>query len=295
MRPKNHDLDTILFPAIDLVDFKKYRGDTEMGFYVRKNENSLRIFTSRGCKFECNFCARHIVFGRKVRYRSIDNVMEEIIENSSKLNAKKLIFMDDTFTENPERVSIICEELIKMNKEYIWSCFSRVDLTEELLKLMYRAGCRLIGYGVETGSQKVLNMAKKNIRVEDITRCFHLTRKLGIKTKAFIMVGLPGEDEIEFEKSLRIVKTLKADYVVVSVFTPLPGSDVYNSLYKSDVDYNVRSFFVTTDPVLLKRQTKFMNHYYFRFGYFKDNLSRFSLPELTYFFDLVKSFLLVRF
>ena len=295
IRPKQENLDVIPFPAVDLINPKKYRGDTEMGFYVGKSENSMRIFSTRGCKFECNFCARHIVFGRRVRYRSIDNVMAEIIENSAKLNAKKLIFMDDTFTENPERVSKICEELIKLDKDYIWSCFSRVDLTEDLVKLMHRAGCRLIGYGVETCSQKVLDMAKKNIEVEDIIRCFHLTRKLGIKTKAFIMVGLPGEDEIEFEKSLRIVKTLKADYVVVSVFTPLPGSEVFNSLYKSDIDYNVRSFFVTTDPVLLKRQTKFMNQYYFRYGYFKDNLIRFTLPELTYFFDLVKSFLLVRF
>ncbi|MBU1627471.1 hypothetical protein KKB18_08905, partial [bacterium] len=102
-------------------------------------------------------------------------------------------------------------------------------------------------------------------------------------------------DEIEYEKSLCLVKTLKADYVVVSIFTPLPGSEVYNSLYKSDVDYNVRSFFVTSDPILYKRQTKFMNQYYLRFGYFKDNLIHFSLSELTYFFDLVKSFLLVRY
>jgi anaerobic magnesium-protoporphyrin IX monomethyl ester cyclase len=295
MRPKIEDLDTIPFPSLDLIDIKKYRGDTEMGFHVRSNENSLRIFSTRGCKYECFFCARHVVFGRKVRYRSVENVIEQIKEQSAILNTKKIIFMDDTLTENPERVAKICEEIIKLNQNYIWSCFARVDLSEDLLKLMYRAGCRLIGYGVESCSQKVLDTAKKSITVDDIVRCFHLARKVGMKTKAFIMIGLPGEDEIEFEKSLKITKTLKADYIVVSVFTPLPGSEVYKKYYNTEVDYNVKSFFVTTDPVLFRRQTKFMNQYYFRLGYFKDNMIHFSLPELKYFFDLVKSFLLVRF
>jgi anaerobic magnesium-protoporphyrin IX monomethyl ester cyclase len=295
IRPIQDDLDSIPFPDFDLIDSRKYRGDTDMGFHVRDDENSLRIITSRGCRYECTFCARHAIFGRKVRYRSIGNVMEEIIENSTKLNTKKIIFFDDTFTENPDRVVEICEEFIKMDKGYTWSCFARVNLSEELLRIMHRAGCRMIGYGVESGSKKVLDMTKKKIKVEDIKPSFHLTRKIGIRTKAFIMVGLPGEDDIEFEKSLQLVKTLKADYVYIAIFTPLPGSEVFDSIHNSDIDYNKRSIFVPTDPILKKRQARFMNSYYFRFSYIINNLIHFDLHELYYFFGLVKVFLKVRF
>ena len=293
--PRVEDIDTFPFPARHLLDLKKYRGDNEMGFHVKKNENCLRLFTSRGCKYECIFCARHIIFGRIPRYRSLENIMGEIEEGINRYGIRKVVFMDDTLTEDEERVMEISEEILRRNMDIRWACFSRVGTRGEILKVMHRSGCRMVGYGVESGSQKVLDGIKKKIEIGEIEDSFKITRKLGIRTKAFFIVGLPGEGEKEFQETLALARRICPDYVVVSIFTPLPGAEAYDRIMQhGDMIKNRRSFFHTADKALHKRQKRFLFHYYLSWPYFRNVILSFNAGEIAYFLSNVKNFLFLR-
>ncbi|MBN1232375.1 MAG: radical SAM protein [Candidatus Coatesbacteria bacterium] len=268
-RPLAEDLDAIPIPDRNLLNIKKYLNDEEFGWPLRKGRQVFRIFSSRGCPFQCTFCASWRTFGRKIRFRSAANLLEEIKLSLEKFDVNHFMFIDDTLTEDRKRLREICEGMKKIGNIY-WSCYSRVGLSLEELTLMKESGCELIGFGVEHGSPKVLKLIKKAITREKVEETFKLVKKAGIPSKAFFMVGLPGEDEEEFKISLDFAKKLNAPFVWISILIPLPGTEIYEN-YQSSSDFlaevNRLSYFHTDNPVISKRHAKFIREYYLRPGY----------------------------
>lgn len=285
------DLDNIPFPAREIADMKRYHGDTEFGFHIHPKERMIRLITSRGCAFNCTFCARHKIFGRKTRKRIAENIVDEMDYVHKKYNASHFTLMDDTFTEDTRHVESFCNELLKRNRKYIWCAYSRVDTNPSILNLMYDAGCRMLEFGVETGSQKVLDSIKKGITVDEIKQGFENAKKAGMKTKAFFMVGLPAEGSTELRESIDLAKLINPHYLWLSIFLPLPGSEIYEGLKNEErIDFSRESFFHTHSKELNKRHRKFMLEFYLRYRYIKQFLKNLTWSEFAYFSNTAVSF-----
>ncbi|MEA2036092.1 MAG: radical SAM protein [Nanoarchaeota archaeon] len=224
------NLDSLPFPARELWDYESYfkTGTTEIG-----------IIATRGCPYNCLYCKPMIdkLFGNKVRKRSAKNVVEEIekidIGYKGLFKGKvKLWFKDDTLT--------LCgvswfrefkKELAERELEIDWGCHTRVDNVDfELLMTMKEAGLSHISFGVESGSQKILNYYRKGTTVEQAVKAFEICRKLGIQTFAYFMVGAPVETREDLEMTYKLIKKIKPDGLDVYTTVPYPGNDLYDLL-----------------------------------------------------------------
>lgn len=216
------NLDTIPFPARHLLSSHLYR------YILSKSDMVTTMFTSRGCPHQCVFCDKS-VFGSKYRMRSADNVVEEIEEVVSKLRSVSIIFYDDLFTANKERVIKICQGILDKGLKVDWKCESRVDKADkEMLSWMKKAGCSMIAYGVESGNQVGWDYLKKNITAEQVRNAFTLTREAGIKTTAYFMLGIPVETYDQEVGTINFAKEIRADYAQFSILSPLPGTKIYD-------------------------------------------------------------------
>jgi anaerobic magnesium-protoporphyrin IX monomethyl ester cyclase len=219
-RQRITDLDSLPMPLWDAV------GD--LGSYlIPFNERmAMPMVTSRGCPGTCNFCYTKKVWGYKWVARSPEKIVEEIMlvrHLDPKLGA--VSFDDDLFACSHDRVGKLCELLIEKRMDLRWTCEMRVDqVDEDLLVLMKKAGCRMVLLGVESGSQRMLDIAMKSVKVEQIKEAFKVVHKVGMESLAFIMVGLPGETEEDFRQTKRLLKTIKADRHELKVYMPYPGT-----------------------------------------------------------------------
>ncbi len=219
------NLDELPYPARELLDNEWYskRGSLIRGLWLR----TATIITSRGCPGQCTYCASKLTFGLKIRRRSVQNVIEEINGLIKKYRIQGLFFCDDTLTTDKKWMSEFCTQMAKLN--LIWACQSRVNTVDkDMLKAMKCAGCVQIEYGCESGSQKVLNILKKNITVEQIKKAFALTKEAGIRSMANFMIGNPEETSEDIETTANLAKELKADYTEFWITTPYPGSELFN-------------------------------------------------------------------
>lgn len=221
------DLDRIPFPARHLVDLSKYTTPSHMDI----GEKSVTLISSRGCPAQCTFCASWIVAGRKFRAHSPDYVVREIEYLQGKYGFKYFIFEDDSFTIDKERVQQICRLLIKRKKKIIWSCFGRVTTVDRsVLKLMKKAGCYLIGYGIESGDKLIRKNIKKGITEEQCRKAFKLSKEAGLKTQGFFMIGNPDETEETIKKTIDFAIQLNPTLAFFSPLVPYPGTEIYNNL-----------------------------------------------------------------
>lgn len=187
------------------------------------------IFCSRGCPYRCNYCNTAAIWGRKVRYHSVPRIIEEMKKIKEQEKTDTIQFFDDTFTLNPKWVAELCNEMLKQELNMKWSCLTRLDrLDEKLLRLMKQAGCTGIAMGVESGSQRVLDFVKKDITLEKIFEGQRIINKVGIPWDAFIMLGMPYETKEDMLATLRIMKQLQCRSIILSIFTPYPGTELYN-------------------------------------------------------------------
>jgi radical SAM superfamily enzyme YgiQ (UPF0313 family) len=288
------DLDAIAFPARHLIDFSKYAGTAELGFFLHKNEKWTPVITSRGCPYLCTFCANWRVMGRNTRDRSPENVVAELKEIKNKYGINAVVFLDDTFTLRPERVKKICELMLQENLDMKWSCQTRVNVSKELLELMKKAGCQLVAFGVESGSNKVLNIVKKGTNIDQVKQAFKISREVGLRRKAYFVVGLPGEEKEDFEMSVRLAKEISPEYLWVSKFAPVPGSEYYekNKENLKDMKWEDYGYFngKNTEEVE-QRHRQLVRSYYLRPTYMVNFLKRFSWVECAYMFKMFKSFM----
>ncbi len=217
------DLDSLPFPALEFLPLRRYRAP-----YFRQSPFTIML-SSRGCPHRCTFCLYPALFGRRVRERSPENICEEIAHNLKAHGVGSVYFLDATFNISSKRVESLCNEIIGRGLLISWICNMRVDgVTPHMLKLMRKAGCSWIFYGVE--DVDLLDSIAKGITYEQTLEAFRMARKAGIATMAFLML-FPGgaNSETAYEqKLLRLLEKLRADAFQCTVAIPFPGTPMYS-------------------------------------------------------------------
>jgi len=215
------DLDTIPFPARHLLPMKKYRSVVSDKFTT--------IIAMRGCYAKCSYCSVPFFSGSVIRRRSPKNIVEEMTECFDKYGTRHFSFLDDTFTTNKSWVHEFCRTLkeSRINKKITWMCLTRVDnIDEKLLQDMKKSGCIQIEFGIESGSQEILDFSKKGIKKDQVKQAFRLAKKIGLPTLGFLILNMPLETEETIEQSKEFVLELDPDFLQISFATPYPGTDL---------------------------------------------------------------------
>jgi anaerobic magnesium-protoporphyrin IX monomethyl ester cyclase len=194
----------------------------------------FQLMTSRGCVHWCNFCTEVRMDGRKYRMRSPKNVVDELEFLHNTYGAEYFAFLDDAFTVDKHRVVEICKEIKNRKLKIKWSCGTRVDMvTKELLLKMKEAGCVAVWFGIESGSQSVLNAMGKGISLAQTIRAFKWAKEAGIKPNPNVILGFPGETKKTAWETIKFVKRLTRDYMgCYAVATPYPGTPMYDFIQK---------------------------------------------------------------
>jgi magnesium-protoporphyrin IX monomethyl ester (oxidative) cyclase len=229
------DLDTLPFPARHLLPMRVYaeavkqnplRGEITKPYTI--------IITSRGCPFNCVFCTHCIVWGKKWRPRSPQNVVDEVEHLIKIYGIKQIDFADDNMTWSRERMAQICDLIVERGLKFEWFTPNGVradTLDEELLRKMKRAGCKKIRVAPESGVQRVVTeIAKKNLELKKVEAAIIAAKKVGIKVGCFFVMGLIGETKADIEETIRYaykLKSLGAESFVFSIAMPLYGTSFY--------------------------------------------------------------------
>ncbi|MFQ6066723.1 MAG: B12-binding domain-containing radical SAM protein [bacterium] len=223
VRPLIKNLDELPFPARHMVKSDYYRQGTFMG------KHSTTMVTSRGCPYRCIFCLwPGTLYGRKFRARSPENIVDEIEQIVKDHHVDEIYFDDDSFALNRPRLLRICELIQKRRIKVKWIPQCRVSsMDEEVVRAMKRAGCHYIRFGVESGSQKMLDVMKKGINLGQIKQAFDLCREAGIRTQAFFLLGIPGETPETIRETMEFAKKLRPDSAQFAVVIPHPGTELY--------------------------------------------------------------------
>jgi len=219
-RPFIEDIDKLPFPDRGLLKTDRYR--------LPHNDQVFTLINSaRGCPYECIYCIVNPYYGRKVRRHSIDYIIKEIKECIKLHDIHEFLFWEEIFTINKERVLALCEAILKNNLSINWAATTRVDcLDEEMVAAMKKAGCYLMGLGVESGVQTILDAAKKKQTVADIERAVNLCKKAGIKTMGHFIFGLPGETKETANKTIKFMLGLDLDYMQCYCAVPYPKTEL---------------------------------------------------------------------
>ncbi|GAH48998.1 unnamed protein product, partial [marine sediment metagenome] len=191
------------------------------------------------------FCSNNVVFGRKYRFRSSESIVNEIELLINEYNAKGIYFREDLFTVNEKRVMALCDEIRKRGLDFDWECESRVDtINEEMLTAMKGSGCKLIWFGVESGSQRILDDLNKQITLSQIREAYRLCQRVGIKAGASFMIGVPGETIDDIQNTIALAEELKPEFAWFNIFTGYPTSPLYeyvkkNKLYDKEINHGI--------------------------------------------------------
>ncbi|PIQ89631.1 MAG: hypothetical protein COV72_02115 [Candidatus Omnitrophica bacterium CG11_big_fil_rev_8_21_14_0_20_42_13] len=224
-RPYLQDLDMLPLPAWDMLpDILKHYQQSAARIDRLPN---MSIITSRGCPFQCIFCARN-VFGNVTRSHSADYILNMVKHLIKTYKVKSLSIEDENFVIYKKRLVEFCNRIIEEKIDITWDCASNINaVNEELLVLMKKAGCWQINYGIESGSQRILNFIKKGVTKESIENALTLTKKCGIQTKAYFIIGHPTETLESIQETIDFIKKIDLDIFQMSFMVPLPGAELY--------------------------------------------------------------------
>lgn len=232
VRRRIDEIDTIPFPyyaGFEHFSFSHY------GSHPPLPAPSAAIISSRGCVFDCSYCASVRFWGHTWRYRSPENVLSEIGWLVEEFGVRSLFFYDDNFPVNKGRVIAICEGIIKKGWDIKWACCSHVKMiSRELLQAMKASGCVAIDFGVESGDANILKNINKRQSCEDIERAFSLVREADISSQAYLMVGNPGENESTIGNTIKLIGRIKPRICGANILWLLPGTQVYKDAVEKD-------------------------------------------------------------
>ncbi|MBM4240378.1 MAG: radical SAM protein [Euryarchaeota archaeon] len=221
-RPLIKNLDNLPFPARHLIPFESYG--------VSRDQSGGMI-TSRGCVFTCGYCSSSLIMGKKFRARSPENVVDEIAELVDKYRLRDIIFLDDTFMLNKRRAMAISNEIKSRGVDVAFVASSRVDTVDkELLSSLKTSGMYTLYYGVESGSQRVLDLMGKGITLKNAQEAVKIAKDVGIDVITSFILGYPGETPEEMDQTIDFSIKLDPDYSQYSILTPFPGTPVYYKL-----------------------------------------------------------------
>ncbi|MFA6923453.1 MAG: radical SAM protein [Bacteroidales bacterium] len=272
--PQNsiEDINILPMPSRELIDINKYSS------YMKTILSpATTMITSRGCPYKCIYCSKPIT-GKKIRSLNPENVVNEIQFLVDNYKIREIIFYDDSFTFNQERVLEICNLIIQKGIKIKWHCETRVNLiNENLLKKMKEAGCYLIGYGIESGSNRLLKILQKGITIEQIENAVSITKKAGIKVLGYFMFGIPGETEEDIKQTIKLSKKLGVDFAQFSIATAYPGTELFEiakSQNKVSADWSKSIYALGSKPIIsisdipVEKLYSYMKKAYFSF-YFR--------------------------
>lgn len=227
--PVLENLDELPFPARDLLDNSLYRSpETGRPLTV--------VHGNRGCPAHCIFCPAGVISGFAVRYRSPESVVEELQECVDRFGFQEFLFHGDTFTMNKAWTIELCDLIVERGLDIRWGCNSRVDtMDDERAAAMKRAGCWVVAFGFESGSQELLDKMKKGAKVEDSEKAVAVCKRHGLRIHGFFVVGLPWETEQTMQETYELAKRLDTDFFDFNIAYPLPGTEFYEIALAEDL------------------------------------------------------------
>jgi len=295
-RPFIENLDELPYPAWDLINIRRYR-------LPITNRPLLLVLTERGCPYACKFCAAGIFYGKKIRLRSWQRITDEIKYVKEKYRINDFLFWSENAVSDRQHMYKIAQDLTRKAPGTRWVCNGRVDAVDkELLEIMKKSGCWMIGYGIESGSQRILDLMKKRVTIRDIEKAVQLTRQVGIEITAHVIVGYPGETEDDILNTIKLLKRLDLDYIQVYCCVPFPGSPLYdesknngwlNSTDWSQYDqgFSVISTSILSAQEVMRLREKIINDFYFQPGKVLKMFGKMkSGQEITFFLSFAKRY-----
>lgn len=221
------DLDFIPFPDRSFDGFDEYH-------YTLDGVDTATMFTTRGCPFNCSFCAKMF---NGIRMRGSSSVLREVAHLKTKFGFEAIMFFDDTFTLDKPRLRRICSGMKRMRMK--WRCFIHAStVNPDILKMMKRSGCIEVGLGVESGNNTILKTINKKTDIDEIKYVIKTCHNIGLRVKTFLIAGLPGETFDTLMDTKRFLLETKPDDFDLTVFTPYPGNDIWNNTDKYDIDFD---------------------------------------------------------
>lgn len=219
-RPFIPNLDDLPLPMHHLLPWDNYRLPLIKGPYTF-------VVPSRGCPAGCKYCIKHVSYNYSVRVRSAENIMAELWM-LKKLGINNVMLYADLFTVNREQVMSICKAMIEEKIDMKWMCNSRVDyVDEEMLAMMGKAGCHMISWGIESGSEEILKRARKGASPAKAKQALQWAKKAGIKNFGYFIIGLPGETEETIKQTIAFSKTLPLNVAIFHIAAPYPGTPFF--------------------------------------------------------------------
>lgn len=229
------DLDKLPFPARHLVNMEKYFKISMFHNPYSRHPRVGNIMTSRGCPEKCSFCTTPLRWGRNIRWRSPENVFEEILHLKEQYGVGEIQFEDDSLTLNIKNLYKLCDLIAPLNLGWNTVNGIRADYhgtkdgkQEQMFKKMAEAGCYQVCLGVETGNQELLDgLLSKNLNLKTIEPCVNAAKRAGLSVHLFLMVGFPGESVKQMENTITFAEKLDVDSCSISIYSPLPGTPLY--------------------------------------------------------------------
>jgi anaerobic magnesium-protoporphyrin IX monomethyl ester cyclase len=253
------DLNSIPFPARDKVPIARYHPSPGTRNY--RTLPSTGILVGRGCPYRCLFCYKG-VWGKGIRFRSPENVLQEIEFCIETFGIRDFRFYDDTITFPRWDLESLCNEIINRKLNISWNCWSRVnDVDEDKLRMMKDAGCYHIKFGIEFGTEKALKLARKGATLEQARQAVALARKVGIECKGSFILGIPGENEADCRKTIDFAVDISPDFATFYPFDPIPGSPFYEKIIKGEIN--------PEKDMLSKEKTQMLADHAYRVFYFR--------------------------
>lgn len=233
------NIDMIPFPSRYLLPAHKIANRFLWhGYRYGMGPKATILLSSRGCPFKCRFCTN---IRQPVRFRSVDNFVSEIKTLIKDYGCRHFRFVDDHFTLNKNRLFKICDTLLGLDIRF--RCSARSDsINDDVCKALYDAGCREIGFGVETADDDILKVLDKTETVDQHKNAIKTAKKHGLRVKIFMMTGLPYETWATIEQNKKFISDVKPDKIIVTLFTPYPGCDIWEHPDKYDIAFIDKDF-----------------------------------------------------
>ena len=225
------NIDELPFPDWEKMDPRHYQKAPHGAFI--KHFPVAPVVSTRGCPFECSFCASPTLWGKRIRFRSPENIVDEIEYLVNRFQVKEIHFEDDNLTLKRSHIQSICELLISRKLQISWAAPNgvRVDtLDRELLALMKKSGCYMLAFGLESGNQAILDRVRKRTDLSTIRKVIGEAGRLGIITQGFFIFGLPGETEETISETIKFAKRSGLDRAQFLLLDVLPGSRLWEEL-----------------------------------------------------------------